>query len=244
MGRRFKTKGRLRIGVAVPCASNHISSLLSLLKTIDMGTLKPDVVCVSVAPAVVKHNAVIADVSSVDLSQYSFNVKFLVHKEPQNTAQNRNIAGMWLRDAGMDIISFIDADDLMHPQRLEIIKEALKKADAVAHNYINSLYGEGDPYHWEIITEPQIFYGKCNIGGCGFGLWITDCGPDVRNPRLHHGHISILSKVFSDTRFNETSIALCGRLSTSWEDSIFASDLITKGYRVAYVHDKLSKYYG
>lgn len=53
-----------------------------------------------------------------------------------NTATNRNIAAKML---DTDIISYIDADDQMHFQRLEIIEKAFVEndIDLFLHNYVD-----------------------------------------------------------------------------------------------------------
>ena len=64
---------------------------------------------------------------------YGLNLIITTHTEPKNGAENRNIASGKL---STDIISFMDCDDLMHPQRLEFIKKSFDNdIDAVVHEF-------------------------------------------------------------------------------------------------------------
>jgi glycosyltransferase involved in cell wall biosynthesis len=63
-----------------------------------------------------------------NINKYTFLLEILICKEDKNAAQNRNIAALKLLD--MDYITFIDADDIMHPERIEILLEVIKKEES------------------------------------------------------------------------------------------------------------------
>ena len=110
------------IGVAIPCYHGHITILTTLLDNIEKQSRKPDMVVVSCS-----------GVQSMPQQKYSYPLKIVMTPDKLNTAQNRNIAASML---DTDIISFMDADDQMHFQRLEIIEKAFENDIVIfLHNY-------------------------------------------------------------------------------------------------------------
>lgn len=99
------------IGIVIPCYKPHIGLLGRLLWSINNQTRKPDIVVVSCS------SSEESDIIYKD-TDYNFSLKIFTHKEKMNVAQNRNFGA---RQLNTDIITFFDADDIMHPQRIEII---------------------------------------------------------------------------------------------------------------------------
>jgi len=117
----------MSIGVAIPCYYGHIPKLLNLLDSIENQCLKPNKVVVSCS----------STKDEIKLTKnYSFPLEIIITEEHKNAAQNRNIAGSKLND--VDYITFIDADDIMHPQRIEILLKVFKETecDIILHNYL------------------------------------------------------------------------------------------------------------
>jgi glycosyltransferase involved in cell wall biosynthesis len=115
----------MKIGVAIPCYYGHIDQLFILLDSIEKQTILPDKVVVSSS----------STQSFENKKTYSFPLEIIVTEEKQNAARNRNVAVSKLQD--MDYITFIDADDVMHPQRIEVLLEVFKKEDSdiILHNF-------------------------------------------------------------------------------------------------------------
>ena len=116
----------MKIGVAIPCYKGHITRLFELLDSIEKQTRVPDKVVVSC--------------SSTDdfthCKEYNFSLEIVITSEKKTAAQNRNIAISRL--ATMDYITFIDADDIMHPQRIEILLKVFHEydCDIILHNFL------------------------------------------------------------------------------------------------------------
>jgi len=116
----------MKIGVAIPCYKGHIEKLFELLDSIEKQTRVPDKVVVSC--------------SSTDdfiyCKEYNFPLEIIITSEKKNAAQNRNIAISRLTN--MDYITFIDADDIMHFQRIEILLKVFEEhdSDVILHNFV------------------------------------------------------------------------------------------------------------
>jgi glycosyltransferase involved in cell wall biosynthesis len=124
----------MKIGVAIPAYIGHIERLFNLLDSIQNQTVIPDKVVVSCSSS--KNSDFELDCYLEKLQQYTFSLEIITSEEKKNAAQNRNIAASKLSD--VDYITFIDADDVMHPQRIEILLNVfqLHESDIVLHNYI------------------------------------------------------------------------------------------------------------
>ena len=117
----------MKIGVAIPCYVGHLDKLLNLLDSIDNQTRLPDKVVVSCS-STIDHQV---------FPNYKFPFEIVYDEAKKNTAQNRNIAAERLLDN--DAISFIDADDIMHPQRIEFIERAFEGGAGIVNPHSNIL---------------------------------------------------------------------------------------------------------
>ena len=135
----------LKVGIAIPCYIYHLSKLRFLLDSITNQTVKPDYVVVSCSST--KSDNI--EVQKL-LSEYLpvFNLTILTTKDRKNASENRNIASRYLLELQVDIISYIDADDIMYSQRLEFIKSIFEKTDAliILHSYVNEKMDESFLY--------------------------------------------------------------------------------------------------
>ena len=143
-------------------------------------------------------------------------------------AENRNIAAASL---GTDIITFIDADDLMHPRRLEFILEAFQKThcDVIVHGYQNIKYGKNEPFEEEPelkLTDDVIVKNPTQPG----------CMTENRDKPFHHAHIGITKEAFS--RFQYPIEERYYRM----EDSVYLATLVQNGMNIRYLDNKLSQY--
>jgi glycosyltransferase involved in cell wall biosynthesis len=191
------------LGLAIPCYHGHIPILKALLDNIEQQTRKPDMVVVSCS-----------GVAGVPYRQedYSYSLKFITTEAKQSSATNRNIAAANIET---DIICFFDADDLMHPQRLEIIEKAFSENDIVMflHNFIDGLDKERPVYD---ITNVEFDINQFGVQAHGYAA------RHLTNPNtgIHNGHCSILRTV--DVKYNESPSCYAK------EDSVFTADIIRK----------------
>jgi glycosyltransferase involved in cell wall biosynthesis len=211
------------IGVAIPCYHGHITVLKRLLDSIELQTRKPDMVVVSCSST--------PDISSIPYSQdnYSFPLQIIITEDKLNGAQNRNIG---ISNLQTDIISFIDADDIMHPQRLEIIEKAFKEHNIVMllHSFKGGYTNQMELYDVNTITFD---IGKIGINSWGYGaLHLID-------PKLviHNGQSSVAKHVVSHIIYSTAD------WDSGKEDSLFTADIIRSyPHAIAYCSMPLSEY--
>lgn len=208
------------LGVAIPCYHGHITILKNVLDSIEKQTRKPNMVIVSCS------GTTDSDIPYTQ-EQYSFPLRIITNPNKMNAAQNRNIAATSL---DTDIISFIDADDQMHFQRLEIIEKAFIENNIVLllHNFLYG-FNNTDVKYDNILFD----INKLGIQSHGYGAThIEKPSSDIAN-----GHCSIDKNVLNFIKWRE------GPEYHGREDSVFTADIIRMfPNRTAYCPHILSKY--
>ncbi len=200
------------IGIAIPCYIGHIDKLKVLLKCIEDQTVLP-------AKVVVSCSSSRPEDLDINESDYCYPLDVITHEAKLNAARNRNCAASQL---DTDIISFFDADDIMHPQRNQCIIDGFNKhLDAVAliHGFItNSETLDIEMYNTFTMFYKDIFYLKDDIQIIP-GQPLLPRLFNNKNVKLNSGHCSIKKSVFREIKWNETR-HVCGI-----EDVIFVVDI-------------------
>lgn len=102
--------------IVIPCVSGHFQHLFGLLKCYQEQTRVPDEIVISLC------ETSLIDAEQIDaLEDFSwpFKVKIIRHPDRKSAGENRNIA---CANATGDILLCQDADDIPHPERVEIVK--------------------------------------------------------------------------------------------------------------------------
>lgn len=221
----------MKIAVVIPCFINHIPNLLYLLESLEKQTRIPDQVVISCS----------STNEPLILREYKFIVKLFVCEEKKNAAQNRNIASSNVSN-DIDIISYFDADDVMHPQRLEILEYVFNKGiNIVLHNFISGSEYEHSDYNTYIAYNKFIKTEEYDIiynnlipapSGCAtHKIYYEKMGI------IHHSQVSITKNIFNIVKFRE-DIDSQGK-----EDSLFCGDILRLTYlKNAYIKNQLSIY--
>ncbi len=206
------------IGIAIPCYKRHIPHLQTLFQSIQNQTLYPTKVVVSCS-----------SVEEADCEQihtdYPFPIEIIHHRERKNAAQNRNCAAAALNT---DIVCFFDADDVMHPQRLQAIHVAFQNQDV---NIVSHSYTVGN--------HPFELYDTFSIEYHGLQKAPTGCAVLKRNwsAAIHHSQVSVRKHILEKTKFREEA---CMERK---EDAIFCGDVLAYSEnRNAYIANSLSNY--
>ena len=210
----------MKIGVAIPCYIGHISNLYILLDSINQQTRIPDKVAVSCSSTLEKPV----------FPQYKFEFVIIIDSSIKNTAMNRNISAKQLED--MDIISFIDADDIMHPERIECIENAFTshECDIVLHNSeMKDVNSSLKPF-----DTCNIYYNTLHRSG---GMLVHNTTPEKGRGLITHGHVSVKTKVYNYIRFNESDEFV------TKADCVFCWYVFSiSDIKHAYISNKLSLY--
>lgn len=212
----------LKIGVAIPTYIKDLCWLYRCLDSIEKQTRKPDSVVVSAS------NCKQADLQAYN---YSFPLKIVTSEKTQNVAENRNIAANELHE--MDIITFIDSDDEMLPNRLSFIERTFieNDVDFVIHGCTLVKSSQEKPVivHSDYVCYPNV------VSPHPMELGIMKPASILGN--IHHGAISVTQSLWSKEQFNIDSNHFY------LEDSIYARKLCQLGYRSAYLSTELMIYH-
>lgn len=218
------------IGLAICAYKGHIPHLERLFASIEAQTRKPDMVvvsCSSTEPHEMPYSP----------ESYSFPLFIYTHSEKKNCAQNRNHAASKMTT---DVVSFMDADDVMHPQRIEIILNSFIHYDICIFVHNTQNYEKTPLIEQSVSFSPISRYQftmnrlyRCPWGSAQMNHEIPGASGSVTC-----GHVSVLRSVLHDISFRETE-DYHGR-----DDTIFVTDVITAyPNKNIYCYEKLSAYY-
>jgi hypothetical protein len=214
----------MTLGLAIPATKSYMDSLEKLLYNISMQTILPDEVSISI--------------SEVDdykpNKDYGLNLIITTHKEPKNGAENRNIASDKL---STDIISFIDCDDLMHPQRIEYIKKSFEYGiDAVVHEFEISHNCEWKTPEYSLDDFLKLKHQNLNFEKNVIDSVVPESlFPNNLNKKYvyHNAHLSIKNEINKKFKYETNHV---------FPDSLYNRTLVENGYKISFISNKLSYY--
>ena len=213
----------MKIGVAIPCYYGHIENLYFLLDSIQSQTVLPNKVIVSSSSTLFFENKKV----------YSFQLEVIISEEKKNAAENRNIAASRLLD--MDYITFIDADDIMHPQRIEVLLEVIKNynSDIILHNYFDE--SELSVNIFDKIQNITVMTHTLIQSWSGCITHINGYNDTI--DRIHHSQVTVKKNIFEQIKFPE-EIEFNRK-----EDCVFCHRVFSlPNIKNAYIQNKLTYY--
>jgi hypothetical protein len=213
------------LGIAISCYQGHLSYLFDLFDSIEYQMVLPHKVVVS-SSSTDENSQIIMNRA---LQKYNFPFEIIYHTTYKNASQNRNIALSYLMD--MDYITFIDADDIMHPQRIEMILQVFNETncDIILHNYSTD-------------QVEETYYSNLNYRVNELIIHSSNCIEHLDNnyinsDLIHHSQSSVKKHVIDKIKFKEDNEY------TRKEDCIFCSDVFRlENIKNAYITNKLSYY--
>lgn len=208
----------MKIGVAVPCFIGHIPLLYDLLDSIEQQTRLPDKVVVSCSSSNQFECA----------KKYSFDLEIICTTDRLCTAKNRNIAIKHLEE--MDYITVFDADDIMHPQRIDSLLRVFTEydVDIILHNF--SFENNLQPFENLNVRINSLM--QC-YSGCIRHIDFYS----FNHQHIHHGQVSVKKGVSDKVKFPE-EIEFTKR-----EDSVFCHRVFgLENIKNAYISNVLSYY--
>lgn len=103
------------VSVVIPCAASHFCHLFSLLGSYQNQTRLPDEVVISLSQIELLN---CCEIDALEEMSWPFVCKILRHNGKRSAGVNRLLA---CKSASGDLIVCQDADDIPHPQRIEIV---------------------------------------------------------------------------------------------------------------------------
>ena len=212
------------ITVCIPCYKYHIPQLKHCLDAIEKQTILPEAVIVSCSSS--------AESDIQFSTEYSFPLKIITTIERKNAAQNRNIAAA---TAETKYLTFFDADDVMHPQRIEALCTAIDQypnTEIILHNYF-TLEESKTLSSWPTYSSLTLLPNTLAKAPSGCAIFTPNW-----QQRIHHSQVSVSKRVWELIKFNEA------KDHERKEDAVFCGNcLALPQIQSVYISQQLSKYF-
>ena len=205
-----------KISVIIPCIPRDIKYLNRLLISIKNQTVLPYEVIICISEIDILQSKEIYE----KLKIHQLPLKIVNSVEKKNSSQNRNIG---IKNANGNILTFMDADDVMHPKRIFYINKYFREYNPYIflHSYLKGLNIENISinekpaisdgiYVWDLLMKNNGRIVNIEDGYAKWGILA----------RAHHGHITIRKEVADKIKFREEDQFKKG------QDSIFIRDII------------------
>lgn len=188
------------ISVCIPCIPRDIPKLGKLLKSIDSQSHLPKEVVIALSSSSSKECKILS--KKLEPRAYKLLVVGTTDKNNASTNRNRGI-----EYCSGDIISFMDADDVMHKDRLKLICDQfiMYDCDAVIHTYKTKYKYFKKPLSKNYRT---FFYKDINKlammskGKYALGSKYSKFKLKIR--RICYGHISCSRKILENIKYDES----------------------------------------
>jgi glycosyltransferase involved in cell wall biosynthesis len=180
------TSNTYKTSVIIPCCAKHAQHLYSLLELLEKQTILPDEVVISLSESTSVDSAVMSQLQN---SSWPFPVKLLLSEQKMYAGENRNKACEYSTG---EVLITQDADDIPHPQRIEIIKYFFKnhKIDHLMHMWV-----EAKPHSSILFRKHE------NLKHIPFFYPTTY--EDVRGKHMTNGNVAISRRVFEKIKWSD-----------------------------------------
>ena len=181
--------------MVVPCAPRHVALLEPLMALLDRQTSRPDEIVV--AGAIPR------------LSARSFPIRVAPTEPRANAARNRNAATA--RATG-DVVLYQDADDVPHPQRVEIVRRLFERFDVdhLMHAFVHATHPTAS---WTASRyDVGAIHRLARYHRYAFEVGLTNGNPAVRRTITSTVRWPEDKRIGEDIAFN---IAACARSRSS-----------------------------
>eukprot|EP00918_Siedleckia_nematoides_P054364 GHVU01118741.1.p1 GENE.GHVU01118741.1~~GHVU01118741.1.p1 ORF type:complete len:292 (-),score=22.86 GHVU01118741.1:253-1128(-) len=125
--------GTVPLSLVIPCTENHFLKVKRVIDSaLQQTALSRDVIIILASPNVTRVHEVMIEVEK-DFGDQSLGIRAIPRFHSMSAGQNR-MFGMQM--AKHELVSFFDCDDVMHPQRNEIISNMFRRhpdLSAMAH---------------------------------------------------------------------------------------------------------------
>ncbi|HSX25589.1 MAG TPA: glycosyltransferase family A protein [Chlamydiales bacterium] len=170
----------LTTSIIIPCAACHFKHLRPLLEAYQHQTLLPDEIAISLSEVDLLNST---DIDTLEKGPWPFALTIHRHSARRSAGANRNFACM---KSKADLLICQDADDLPHPQRVEIVKYLFEhyQLDHLIHAWLPDT-DEFTPYDPATI---QMYHFR-SVDALNNSPLI------LQRIRIHHGNVCVLRKL-------------------------------------------------
>lgn len=179
-----------KISVIIPCAYMHAKHLYHLLTLIEQQTILPDEVIISLGEV---HRVQPQIIKAIESKKWTFPCKLLKSNAVNYVSKNRNIG---CRHATGDVFVLQDADDIPHPQRIEVIKYFFEnyQVDFLMHHFTMANTPKDDAVNFTKISDLDMI----SID------WGTDFELMFNQHKFTNGEIAISKDLFDKMQWIES----------------------------------------
>jgi glycosyltransferase involved in cell wall biosynthesis len=179
--------GDLTTSLIVPCCAKHATHLFGLLKIDENQTVLPDEVVISLSESKQVESHIL---NALHNGTWTFPVTLILSEKKLYAGENRNKA---CEHATGDIFICQDADDIPHPQRVEIIKYFFESyhVEHLIHQYIkidDDTIPSFEQYNH--LNQIRPFFPKYF-----YEVWLLDT--------FANGNIAITKNIFEKFKWND-----------------------------------------
>jgi glycosyltransferase involved in cell wall biosynthesis len=200
----------MKVSYCIPCDYGHFRHLDKALQGILKSSELPDEICIAIS-GISNANP---DLDSLK-SGHNIPLNIKTFKEKRNAGANRNTLSEMAKH---DILSFQDADDLVHPSRLKIIKHVFDTTDLVhlatgysTHKSNDLSLLKTNPVELERVklVKLKTYYDEIFLNGLDSGYRTKDYGnfPGIkfqeRSGYVANGPVSIRKEVINKVRWKD-----------------------------------------
>ncbi len=181
-------KKSLTVSVIIPCSYKHAKHLDELLHRLEQQSVLPNEVIISLS----EYNKVEPIlIENIKRGPWAFPCILLTAEAVQYAGENRNIG---CAHASSDILILQDADDIPHPQRIEVIKYFFENyhVNHLMHQYV-MVDSSAIELTFPILHVKRIPYE--------WGCFFNSINPAHQ---FHNGNIAISKDLFKKMRWSKT----------------------------------------
>lgn len=222
------------ISVIIPIYPPHLKFIPSLIKNMNEQTLLPDEVILCISEISLEDSQAI-------LEKHRHNSKFelVIHgtHEKQNQSQNRN-RGIII--AKHKFVMNCDADDIIHHEKIEIMKYILglrPHTNLICHNYFYNRHKIHDKsaLDFSVNLKNLFLHADSNKYSQDTKKKMPCTNISIENYPVHHGHV-LFNKECGVLYREEDGIRNNG------EDGQFCQDILFRHGNIVYIEEKLMLY--
>lgn len=222
------------ISVIIPIYPPHLKFIPSLIKNMNEQTLLPDEVILCISEISLEDSQAI-------LEKHRHNSKFelVIHgtHEKQNQSQNRN-RGILI--AKHKFVMNCDADDIIHHEKIEIMKYILglrPHTNLICHNYFYNRHKIHDKsaLDFSVNLKNLFLHADSNKYSQDTKKKMPCTNISIENYPVHHGHV-LFNKECGVLYREEDGIRNNG------EDGQFCQDILFRHGNIVYIEEKLMLY--